>query len=195
MERLVEERGITVPTHDTEQEQVATHCRLLAEHLATISATTWAGVLVNKLDHHEEALRRLTEDAAPGWYAGGCKRCDSGTYVVPGLTWVTCRGCGTTTYARDHLDTILDEASDWVAQPKRLAEAVVALVDTEQSVPRLHKRISKWGEREKIATYRRLDDDGDEVGPKRHRLGDVLGLLAMEGQTRQGDTADPRATA
>jgi hypothetical protein len=73
------------------------------------------------------------------------------TYVVPGLTWVTCRACGSTTYARDHLETILTEASDWIARPKALAEAIVALVDTEQSVPRLHERIKKWGHRERIA--------------------------------------------
>lgn len=193
VERLTEDRGITVPTDDTEQEQVATHCRILAEHLTTISATTWAGVLVNKLDYHEQALRRLTEDAAPGWYAGGCKRCDGGTYVVPGLTWVTCRGCGTTTYARDHLDTILDEASDWIARPKALAEAIVALVDTEQSVPRLRDRIRQWSTRDKMHAYRTVDEDGDETGAKRYRLGDVLTLLRTEGQTRQAKNERLRA--
>lgn len=191
---LADDRGIKLPSTDTEADQVTALCRLLAEHLTSIGTLEWAGEFVNQLDQHEARLRTLTEDAAPGWYAGGCKRCDSGTYVVPGLTWVTCRGCGTTTYARDHLDTILEEAADWVAPPKRLAEAIVAMVDGEQSVPRLHKRISKWGERGRIVTHRRVDEDGDEVGAKRHRLGDVLGMLAVEGQTRQGEP-DTRATA
>ena len=94
----------------------------------------------------------------------------------------------------------------------RLAEAVVALGDTEQSVPRLHKRISKWGEERKrrvirdgeavtlvtppkIEVYRRRDDDGDEVGPKRFRLGDVLDLLRSEGATRLDRSARVEAKA
>jgi hypothetical protein len=67
----------------------------------------------------------------------------------------------------------------------RMAEALVALIDTEQSVPRLHKRISKWGEREQIDTVRRTDADGDAIGPKRYRLGQVLDRLLAEGATRQ----------
>ena len=57
-------------------------------------------------------------------------------------------------------------------------------LDTEQSVPKLHKRISKWGEREQVEVLRMRDADGDEVGPKRFRLGDVLDLLFAEGATR-----------
>ena len=174
---LADDRGIDLPETDSESTQVAATCRLLAEHLTSIGTLEWAGEFVNQLDKHEARLRTLTEDAAPGWYAGGCKRCDSGTYVVPGLTWVTCRGCGTTTYARDHLDTILEEASDWVAPPKRLAEAIVAMVDGEQSVPRLLERIKKWAQRDKITAYRKTDEDGDETGPKRYRLGEVLDLV------------------
>ena len=98
---------------------------------------------------------------------------------IPGITWVTCGGCGATTYARDHLEVVLDEARDWVARPKALAEAVVALVDTEQSVPRMLERIKKWSQREPLLpTFRALDAEGDEVGPKRHRLGDVLDRIA-----------------
>jgi hypothetical protein len=163
---------------------VAWLCQGFERHLTSIATLGWCGEFVRELSACEERLRRLTETSVPGWYAGGCRVCGSGTYVVPGLTWVTCRACGSTTYARDHLETILTEARGWVARPKRIAEAVVALVDTEQSVVRLHKRISKWGERGQIGVQRALDSDGDEVGPKRFRLGDVLDLLAAEGQTR-----------
>lgn len=185
---LVDDRGVEIPDRDTEADQVAALCRLLAEHLTSIATLEWAGEFVTDLGRHEERLRRLTEEAAPGWYAGGCERCGSGTYVVPGLTWVTCKSCGVTTYARDHLETILDEARDWVAQPKALAEAIVALVDSEQSVVRLAERIKKWAQRGRIAVYRgtEINEWGETVpsGPKRYRLGDLLDRLSAEGQTR-----------
>ncbi len=173
---LHDDRGVEIPVADGEVDQVASVCRLLSEHLTTIATLEWCGVFVDELGDHEEVLRKLTETAAPGWYAGGCKHCGSGTYVVPGLTWVKCQCCGVTTYARDHLDTILDEARDWVARPKALAEAVVALVDGEQSVPRMVERIKKWAQRDKMPAYRAVDSEGDPIGPKRYRLGDVLDL-------------------
>lgn len=177
-----DDRGPALPeVADDEAQNVAALCRYLAGHLASIGTLEWAGEFVHQLASHEDVLRRLTEDAAPGWYAGGCKHCDSGTYVVPGLTWVRCQGCGVTTYARDHLDTILDEARDWVARPKALAEAIVALVDGEESVIRLNERIKKWTQRERLVAYRTvaINDFGAEVeiGPKRYRLGDVLDLV------------------
>lgn len=160
-----------------EAEAVAHLCQTFAAHLPSMATTAWCGEFLRDLTGHEGRLRALTEQVAPGWYAGGCKRCGSGTYVVPGLTWVTCGGCGATTYARDHLETILEEARGWVARPKALAEAVVALVDSEQSVPRLHDRIRFWSSRGWLEGHRRLDVDGDEVGPRRYRLGDVLDLV------------------
>lgn len=181
---LADDRGVELPDCDSEVDQVSAVCRLLAGNLTSIATLEWCGEFVRKMARHEERLRLLTEDVAPGWYAGGCRRCDSGTYVVPGLTWVTCGGCGSTTYARDHLETVLDEARGWVAPPMRLAEAVVALVDAELSVPRLHKRISKWGEREQVEVLRRFDAEGDAFGPKHYRLGDVLDRLQAEGATR-----------
>lgn len=180
-----DDRGPDLPdVGEDEAQTIAALCRYLAGHLASIGTLEWAGEFVTQIAEHEQRLRELTEDAAPGWYAGGCKRCDFGTYVVPGMTWVKCRGCGVTTYARDHLDTVLDEARDWVARPKALAEAIVALVDGEDSVAQLHDRIRQWSARNRIHGHRRLDDDGDEVGPKRYRLGDVLDRLSAEGQTR-----------
>lgn len=174
-----------------EAQAVAWLCVGFERYLTTVATLEWAGEFVRDLGHHEARLRGLTETAVPGWYAGACKRrvsmettCGAPTYVVPGLTWVTCGACGSTTYARDHLETILDEARGWVARPMRLAEAVVALIDTELSVPRLHKRISKWGEREQIEAVRELDEDGDPVGPKRFRFGEVLDVLLTEGATR-----------
>ena len=172
-----------------EAQAVAWLCLGFERYLTSISTTDWCGEFVRDLSNHEEALRKLTETAMPGWYAGACRKCKMSTYVVPGLTWVTCGACGTTTYARDHLDVILDEARTWVARPMRMAEAIVALVDTEASVPRLHKRISKWGERGQVEALRRLDADGDEVGPKRFRFGEVIDLLLREGATRADEPA------
>lgn len=164
-------------------------CTGLDHHLVSVATLGWCGDLVHELRRHEARLRTLTEQSIPGWYAGACKRrvtmdevCGAPTYVIPGLTWVTCGSCGATTYARDHLDTILDEARGWVAPPKRLAEAIVALVDTEQSVPRLNDRIRQWGTRERIETIRAHD-----YAPRRYRLGDVLDRIRAEGETRLSD--------
>ena len=175
-----------------EAQAVAWLCKGFDRHLTSVATLDWAGEFVRDLAVHEERLRVLTLTSVPGWYAGTCRRagCETATYVVPGLTWVTCGGCGTTTYARDHLPVILKEARSWVARPMRLAEAAVALIDGEMSVPRLHKRISKWGERTEgkcIVPIRRLDADGDPIGPKRFRFGDVLDLLMSEGATRLDD--------
>jgi hypothetical protein len=164
---------------------IAWLCKGFDRHLTSLSTLDWCGDFVADLATHETTLRALTEQVVPGWYAGGCKRCDAGTYVVPGLTWVTCGGCGATTYARDHLDTVLDEARNWVARPKALAEAIVALVDTEASVPRLYDRIRQWSSREQIEAVRRYDERGRPVGVKRYHLGDVLDLLLTEGTTRR----------
>ena len=176
----------SLPASGDEAGSVKVACWFLTSNLTSVATTEWGGEMIRTLSKHEDTLRKLTVEVAPGWYAGGCKVCDLPTWVVQGMTWVTCRACGSTTYARDHLETVLAEARGWVAPPMRLAEAVVALMDSEQSVPRLHKRISKWGEREQIVTLRRQDSDGDDVGPKRYRLGEVLDRLAAEGQTRTG---------
>lgn len=195
-ECLSNDRGVEMPKADTDAETAVALCAVLEEHLTSIATLEWAGEFVRQIAKHEQALCQLTLTAVPGWYAGTCRQvtgrtmegdvfvCGADTFVVPGMTWVTCAGCGVTTYARDHLDVILDEARPWVAAPMRLAEAIVALVDTEASTVRLHERIKKWGQREHIDTFRRLDDEGDEVGPRRYRLGDVMDRLAVEGETR-----------
>ena len=171
---------------DDMETQPGVLCEAFVDMLTSLATLDWCGEFVRDLGKHDDVLRRLTETAIPGWYAGGCKRCSASTYVVPGLTWVTCRSCGATTYARDHLEVIIAEAEWWIAPPKRIAEALVALLDTEQSVPRLHDRIRQWGARGRIETHRRLDGDGDEVGPARYRLGRVMEVLMAEGQTRTG---------
>ena len=182
--------GFEPPDADTEVDRMLAFCEALATNLTSIATLEWAGQFVRDMDRHEYALRRLTETYIPGWYAGECRRCQTPTFVMPGLTWVTCGGCGATTFARDHLDTIIEEASDWRARPMRLAEALVALLDTEQSIPRLHKRISKWGERgridpiDRLGYPRDLDYAGERYGPKQYRLGDVLDLLRAEGATQ-----------
>lgn len=204
---LKDDRGITPPTGDTESEQVEALCRWLNKHLASIATLEWAGEFLRRkrkdedtcdsVGYHEWRLRLLTETIIPGWYAGTCRRdgCEASTYVVPGLTWVTCPGCGATTYARDHINVVIDEASDWWATPKRLAEAIVALVDSEQSVERLRDRVRKWGDRGHLEPSRTLDSDGDPVGPKRYRLGDVLDRLRAEGPTRLAPDAVAAAEA
>lgn len=188
--QLVDDRGVEVPYAADETNTIRVACWLLSENLTSIATLDWCGDLVNDLRQIEGRLRRLSEQVVPGWYAGGCRKCGTSTYVMPGVTWVTCQTCGTTSSASDHLDVILDEARTWVARPMRIAEALVCLIDTELSVPRLHKRISKWAERgEKggIESIRRRDVDGDEVGPKMVLLGDVLDRLRSEGATRLRD--------
>lgn len=204
---------IDVPRGDTEADAFAALCGLLEDSIHRIAATEHAGRFVRDIARHERILRDLTEALVPGWYAGACQQpsgrdmegnqhvCGANTYVVPGLTWVTCPRCGTTTHASDHVDVVLAEAADWIAPPMRLAEAIVVLVDTEHSVDRLYKRISKWGETRKrkvvrdgeeitlttppkIPSTRSLDEAGDPIGPKLYRLGDVLDRLANEGATR-----------
>lgn len=181
---LSDDRGVAMPESDDEAGSIAAVCRMLLENLTSVATLEWAGEFVRATGAHEEILRKLTEQVIPGWYAGACRQCSVPTYVVPGLTWVTCGGCGATTYARDHLDTILDEARGWVARPMRLAEASVALIDTELSVPRLYERIKKWEQRGKVIGQRTQDQDGDPIGPKRYLFGDVLDRLATEGETR-----------
>lgn len=188
--KLATHHNLDLPASNDEQASVRVACWILTENLTSVATLDWCGDMVRVLGDHETKLRAMTEDVAPGWYAGSCKVCESGTYVVPGLTWVTCLACGSTTYARDHINTVLDEARGWVARPRALAETVVALVDTEMSVPRLYERIKKWGQRGEqgsnlrgITAVRRLDRDGDPTGPKSYRLGDVLDLIASEGQT------------
>ena len=173
-----------------EAQAVAWLCAGFERYLTSIATTDWCGEFVRDLASHEEALRKLTVTAMPGWYAGACSRCMASTYVVPGLTWVTCGLCGTTTHAAAHLDVILDEARDWVARPKAIAEAIVVLVDTEASVPRLYTRIRQWAYVGDIQPIRRTtrgyiwseEEDRvvigtEEVGHARYRLGDVLDVL------------------
>lgn len=187
-------------------------CALFERRLVTVATLGWAGDFVNGIDEHETTLRALTERVVPGWYAGGCRqpigfddegaalRCGMATYVVPGLTWVTCSGCGVTTYARDHLEYVLDEARGWVSTPRRIAGALVALLDNETDVERLWERMRRWGRPESVVKdkrtgevkrvipagplnevcVRRLDRDGDEVGARMFRLGDVLDQLQRE---------------
>lgn len=166
----------------TDAEVVAALCATFADHVTSIATTDWCGAWLTELGSLEDRLRRLTEQVAPGWYAGGCQACDVGTYVIPGLTWVVCSGCGTTTHAADRVEVVLSEARGWAARPKALAAAIVAMVPTEQNVDRLDERIRHWSRVGWLAPVRQTDDDGDAVGPKRYRLGDVLDLvLGMSG--------------
>jgi hypothetical protein len=199
----------------TEAEAFAWLCKGFGRYLVSISTLDWCGEFVRDLAHHETRLRAFTELYVPGWYAGGCRqvvgfdaegaavRCESGTYVVPGLTWVTCGACGATTYARDHLDVIINEAAGWVAPPKRIAEAIVALIDTETSVPKLYDRIRQWASREPsrltpvVHTARGYQWDSNTermvvadvtVGRVRYRLGEVLDVLYNDTQPRRAQT-------
>lgn len=186
---------------DNPHKTAAALCVAFSQNLTSISTLGWCGDFVRDLSHHGDRLLALMP-LVPGWYAGGCRqvvgfdddgaavRCETPTAVTPGLTWVTCDGCGATTYARDHLDVVLDEARDAIMRPKALAEAIVALVDTEGSVPRLHTRIRQWvyvGELKPIrhttrgykwdaATERMVVVD-EETGHARYRVGDVLDLV------------------
>lgn len=205
--------------NDDPARAMAALCAGFEEHLTSIATLDWAGDFVRDLSHHETTLRLLTETSVPGWYAGGCRqligfdedgaavRCGTSTYVVPGFTWVTCGGCGATTYARDHLEVVLDEARDWIARPKPLAQALVALLDTEPSVPRLYDRIRRWSADEALTAIRQTtrehvyDDEtkcvvvtDEETGPARYRLGDVLALILRE-TTRKAQISKNTAAA
>lgn len=185
---LTDDRDIRPQEGDTEAETVIALCEFLESNLTSIATLEWAGQFLREMARHEKTLRALTESVVPGWYAGACRQvtgrtmegdvyvCSTDTFVIPGLTWVTCSGCGATTYARDHLDTVLDEAADWTARPKAVAETLVALMDTEPSVPRLYDRIRKWESLGWLPATRRHDADGDPIGPKLYRLGDVFDL-------------------
>lgn len=181
---LHDDRAVEIPERTSEEDWVEAACQLLTEHLTSIATLEWAGEFVRQASRYERMLRALTESAVPGWYAGKCRRCQTETFVIPGLTWVTCGGCGATTYARDHLNTVLDEARVWVARPLRIAEAIVALVDTEMSVPKLYERIKKWEQRGDLTGIRDVDEDGDPVGAKRYRMGEVLDRIFRNGATR-----------
>lgn len=210
---LADDRGIDLPDLDSETETFTALCSILAEHITSIATLGWADQFVRDMAKHEKVLRELTETAVPGWYAGECRQvtgrdmegnqyeCRTDTYVVPGLTWVKCSGCGAITYARDHIEVVLEEARTWTAPPKRIAEAIVALVDTEQSVPRLHDRIRQWEQRERLTALRHSgrthawDEETNsivvvecEVGIKRYRLGDVLDLVLSD--TRRAKVAN-----
>lgn len=175
--QLEDDRGVQVPEHNGEAEQAAAICEALVQHLVSISTTDWAGDLVADLKRIEWRLATLTARVVPGWYAGACRTCGQPTHVVPGLTWVTCGSCGATTYARDHLEVILDEARCSRDGRKQTAAAIVALVDTETSVPKLADRIRKWESWGWLTATRLLDKDGHEVGPKRYQMGAVLDLV------------------
>lgn len=176
---LHDDRDVLPPMEaDDEATTMRWLCAHLTDHLTSIGTCEWAGDFAKATGMLEADLRSLTEQVAPGWYAGECKRCETPTHVVPGLTWVTCVGCGATTYARDHLEQVLTEARGWVARPKPMAEAVVALIDSELSVQRVHDRIRKWESLGWLESVRALDRDGDPTGPKRYRFGDVLDRLA-----------------
>lgn len=186
---LTDDRGVDVPAAEGEASVVRVICWVFSQNLTSIATLDWAGEFVRVIGEQEASLRALTERVAPGWYAGACQRCEAPTHVVPGLTWVTCAGCGATTYARDHLDVILDEARGWVARPKRLAEAIVALVDTEVSVPRLYTRIRQWAFDEKVSPHYRTELDykwsedqkkmvlkPQNIGFPSYRFGEVIDL-------------------
>lgn len=203
-DRLHLEKGVPVcvidddPTAEAGRvavDRVAASCGMLAAHLTVVAGLEWAGVLCRKVVMVEGRLRKMNEQLVPGWYAGICGHridqdtvCTAPSYVVPGLTWITCPSCGKTSAARDHVETVLSEAQDWIASARQVAAAVVAMTDTETSVPRLYERIRKWCTRGRLTSYRALDDDGDPVGPHRVRLGDVVDLVRHEGETHARST-------
>ena len=163
-------------TYADEHEQIRLICWGFTRHQTSIATLDWCGDFVAALARHEATLRILTEDVAPGWYAGGCKTCDAGVYVVPGLTWVTCNGCGTTTAARDHAEVILQEARGWVAGPKQIAATLVALIDSEPSVEKLHARIRRWSHLGWLDAIQ-----AERYATKCYRLGEVHDLVVGQG--------------
>lgn len=192
VDRLMAARG---EERITEAETVAWLCKGFGKFLPSVATLDTCGEFARDVARHEAVLNGLN-DLVPGWYAGACRHCQTPTSVIPGLTWVTCGGCGATTYARDHLDVVLSEARDWLARPKPMAEAIVALVDTEASVPKLYTRIRQWAFTGDLAAIRRTtrdyewNDDTErmevaevEVGHARYRMGDVLDLVLRDARS------------
>lgn len=189
---LADDRGIEVPDGETEVDAIVAACVWLAQHLTSIGTLEWAGEFVSGITRSERRLSVLTMTVVPGWYAGTCRRkvamatedhdglCGAELFVVPGLSVVTCGFCSTSTFARDHVDDILNEARGWISTPKRVAEAIVALVDTEASIEDLRKRIAIWGDRNHIATHR-----PNNYAAKRYQLGEVLEVIQSKSTTRQ----------
>lgn len=186
---LGDDRPQLIPAIDSlgglgESEFVTAFCWLLTTNAMTLMTLPWCGELLGGLTRMERRLGRLTDQWVPGWYAGRCRRCDTACYVEPGVTWVTCPGCGITTPASDHLDIVLNEARDWTARPKGtaknpgLAEAIVALTG-ESSVERVGNLIRQWSKRGQLIACVYVDRDGDP-NQKRYRLGDVLDLLGRK---------------
>lgn len=197
----------------TEPQAVAWLCRGLERFLPSISTLDWCGDLVADLAQHDERLTNLSQRYVPGWYAGACQklagindagevfRCEADIYVMPGLTWVTCSSCGATSHAPDHIEAILSEARGWVARPKQLAEAVVALVHTEESVPKLYTRIRQWAFNGQIVALhhtargygwdeatKRMVVVVEPVGRARYRLGEVLDRVWSAADTTRAST-------
>lgn len=198
--QLTDDRGVEVPYAADEINTIRVCCWLLDDNLTSISTLDWCGDLIADLRRIELALRKLSEQVVPGWYAGACRTCSTSTYVIPGLTWVTCGGCGAYTHAETHLAIVLEEARAWVSTPRKIAGALVAMLHEETDVERLWERIRRWGRPESTIrdkrtgevkrvipagplnalAVRRLDGDGDEVGVRHFRLGDVLDQLQRE---------------
>lgn len=198
--QLADDRNVEIPYAADETNTVRVACWLLGEYLTSISTLDWCGDLVTDLRHIEGRLRNLSEQVVPGWYAGACRTCQTSTYVMPGVTWVTCRGCGSTTHVATHLEVVLNEARGWVARPKALAEAAVALIDTEMSVPKLYARVRQWAAAGRLtpvmATKRDYAwSDADqrfvvktmETGHARYHFGQVLDLVLTEGSGHARD--------
>ena len=165
-------------------------CKLLEDNVDSLCTLPWVGDLLHSVQHHEWRLREETERSIPGWYAGACSDCDYSTFVVPGLTWVTCQSCGKVTNVSEHLPVILKEARGWVDRPRRLAEVIVAMT-SEESVEKVYDRIRQAAHREDLVGIRKLatvtvwDEDEErfaeverEVGHPHYRFGDVLDALA-----------------
>lgn len=172
-------------------------CSGFDRNLTTIATKDWAGEFAVALSELEESLRGLTEGVVPGWYAGACGLCGWATHAVPGLTWVTCSTCGATTYVHDRLPIILAEARPWVARPRQIAEAIVALIDSETDSRKMYDRIRQWASRgvlipvdswgyDPLLGYAR-DYDGSTA--RRYRLGDVLDLREAATRRQTGTIA------
>ena len=199
----------------TEAQAVEWLCRGLTRFLTSISTLDWCGDLVADLTAHDDRLTALSMRYVPGWYAGRCQqlagitddgdvfRCETDIYVMPGLSWVNCGACGATTHAPDHIETVLAEARGWVARPKAIAEAVVALVYTEESVPKLYTRIRQWAFNGHIEALhhtargygwdeasKRMVVVDEDSGRARYRMGEVLDrVLAKDAEAKNAKRA------
>lgn len=129
--------------------------------------------------------------------AGGCglewhgPECSEHLYAKAEDGDVECPACGTVWPVQERRDFMLAAAENELAPASLIARAVTLLSDYSNDAGRLHDRIRKWAERNRIAamTHERIDGRERPL----YRIGAVLDLLAED--ARQAEEKAARKSA